>query len=236
MSIPDLCRMTVPPLRRLLAEPLKHAKQIMFLEDHELWYYARRNWVRLVLFRRSLNLKLVLVVYLLILQCIVCLDRYGEVFTKADFIAYENWRSPKSTDVATKLTFRGDRRFEKEKILIDLLRPTLLLLLLTVQNKRSFYVIAVLSLICFRNDSALSGISMPESNDYSSFGYEWRHNFLFRLSIVNEAMIRVVVLYLVWQRYSTSNRIQPRTDWWHISLGDLMVFILLLAATIAIVR
>lgn len=232
MSIPDLCRMTVPPLRRLLAEPLKHAKQIMFLEDHELWYSARRNWARLVLFRRSLNLKLILFVYLTLMQLVVCLDRHAQIITKFPFTVQEASDDHRA-ELATKIVFSEQIFLDSWFILLDVIRLAMLCALFFWPRFVGFPFFAII-LFSFANLYEAS-LEIWNPKQYH-FIYNLKYNPIFRLSLLNEVMVRLAVIYLWKQRNSDFLSGRKTSFNWKFSTADLFVLVALTAMSAAIVR
>lgn len=195
-------------------------------------------------FWRSLNLKLIVFVYLLLLQALICGAYYFQVMNSDQFyeIVLEvadggNYPETPSRYIFFKLPITA------WLICLDILRPILLILFYLRIKTPYFYFVACALFLLYRNDLDMPYVDI-DTGVFSHTAYlmktepEWKVNLLknplAQFSVLNEMLIRLWVAALVIERWKLP-AMKPQNIW-SFSLTDLLVFASLLGATIAILR
>jgi hypothetical protein len=181
---------------------------------------------------QSLNLKLILLVYLTLLQVAVCLDRHTQVFTKFPFTVEETSVDQRA-DFATKITFSEQIFLDNWFILFDVIRLAMLWALFFWPRFVGFPIFAII-LLSFANLYEAS-LEIWNPKQYQ-FLYQLKYNPIFRLSLLNEVMVRLAVIYLWKQRNSDFVSGRKTSFNWKFSIADLFALVALIAMTAAIMR
>lgn len=178
--------------------------------------------------RRSLNWPLILLSYLLLLQLGICWYYHSHVAVQIN-----NWPYIFTIPAASYWL-----------MLLDLVRPLLLILLFSRSRPLNFYIVAGLLFFSWRDDLHIPFFKIASTVELEK-GFvpaeplsDWQvnlyHNPLSLPSLIYEILMRLLVVMLVLE--PAREREQNSRQRWSFSLVDGLVFMSLLAVTIAVNR